>query len=138
MIIYFDENMPPHLARGFNILQFPEGFKSKRNIEVIFLPDKFKEGAKDIDWIPSVGKENSCVITQDININRRKHELELYRKHSVGMFFMRGKSKKQGMSVWEMVQTLAKHWDEITRIAISEKRPFAYEFKINGRLKKLP
>lgn len=53
------------------------------------------------------------------------------------MFFMRGKSKKQGMSVWEMVQTLAKHWEEITKIAIHEKGPFAYEFKLNGRLKKL-
>lgn len=94
-------------------------------------------GAKDIDWIPQVGKEGSCVITQDISINRRKHELELYRRHSAGMFFMRGKSKKQGMSVWEMVQTLAKHWEEITKIAIHEKGPFAYEFKLNGRLKKL-
>lgn len=137
MIIYFDENMPPHLAKGFNILQFPEGIKSKINVEVVYLPDKFNEGAQDIDWIPKVGKEGSCVITQDINIHRRKHELELYRKHNVGMFFMRGKSKKQGLSVWEMVQTLAKHWNEITKIAVNEKGPFAYEFKFNARMKKL-
>lgn len=46
MIIYLDENMPPHLARGFNILQYPEGLKSKRNIDVIFLPDDLWEVRK--------------------------------------------------------------------------------------------
>lgn len=137
MIIYLDENMPAHLAKGFDILQHPDGIKTQRNIKVIHLPDKFNFGARDIDWIPEIGREGPCVITQDINIHRRKHELELYRKHSVGIFFLRGKSKKQGLSIWEMVQTLAKHWDEITKIAIQEKRPFAYEFKFNSRLKKL-
>ncbi|CAN5389471.1 hypothetical protein BH23BAC2_BH23BAC2_21730 [soil metagenome] len=34
MIIYLDENMPRHLAEGFHILQFPEGFKTKQLIEV--------------------------------------------------------------------------------------------------------
>jgi hypothetical protein len=34
MIIFIDENMPPHLARGFDILQAPENIKLRVKIEV--------------------------------------------------------------------------------------------------------
>src|SRR5680860_301756 len=98
MIIYFDENMPPHLAHGFNTIQSPEGLKTGTNITVKFLPDSFKYGTEDKVWIPKVGKERSCVITQDLNISRRKDELELFQKNGVGMFFLKGPSKKQGLS----------------------------------------
>lgn len=75
MIIYFDENMPKHLAHGFDTIQSPEGLKTGHNITVKFLPEVFNYGADDKDWIPKVGKERSCVITQDLNISKRKDEL---------------------------------------------------------------
>lgn len=137
MIIYFDENMPPHLASGFETIQAPEGLKNRSNITVKFLPESFEYGVKDKDWIPEVGKEGSCVITQDINISRRKNELELYQKHGVGIFFLRGPSKKQGLSVWEMVQALSRNWPEICRIATKEKRPFGYIFTLKGKIKSI-
>ena len=137
MIIYFDENMPKHLAHGFDTIQSPEGLKTGRNITVKFLPEVFNYGADDKDWIPKVGKERSCVITQDLNISKRKDELELYQKNGVGMFFMRGPSKKQGLSIWQMVQALSKNWNEICRIATEEKRPFGYVFKLNGGMRKI-
>lgn len=134
MIIYLDENMPPHLAEGFHILQFPEGFKTNHILEVKYIPTVFGTGAKDVDWIPEVGKEKACVITQDINIHRRKHELELFRKHKIGMFFLRGPNKKQGLSIWQMVEALAKNWPEISEKVHKEKRPFAYTFGLKGKL----
>jgi hypothetical protein len=137
MIIYFDENMPKHLAKGFQIIQFPEGLKTGLEIEVKYLPDIFGKAVKDIDWIPLIGKEGSCVITQDLNISRRKDELALYQKYGVGMFFIRGTSKKQGMSIWDMTQTLSKHWTEICEKAFNEKGPFGYEFKLQGKMKKI-
>lgn len=137
MIIYLDENMPPHLAKGFQIIQFPEGLKTGLNIEVKFLPETFDYGSKDVDWIPKVGKEGSCVITQDINISRRKDELDLYKKHNVGIFFLKGPSKKKGLSIWGMTQALAKNWDEICKIATTEKRPFGYVFGLTGKMKKV-
>lgn len=137
MIIYMDENMPRHLAEGFHILQFPEGFKTKQLIEVKYIPAVFGAGAKDIDWIPKVGNEKACVITQDISINRRKHELELYRKHKLGMFFLRGPSRKQGLSIWQMVEAMAKKWPAISQKVYEEERPFAYTFGLKGKLQKL-
>lgn len=137
MIIYLDENMPRHLSEGFHTLQYPEGFKTKQLIEVRYIPSIYGAGAKDVDWIPKVGKEKACVITQDISINRRKHELELYRKHKIGMFFLRGPSKKQGLSIWQMVEALARNWPEIAEKTYNGKRPFAYTFGLKGKLKKI-
>jgi hypothetical protein len=137
MIIYMDENLPPHLAEGFQVLQAPEGMRNNRPLEVRYIPTAFYRGVPDEEWIPLVGKENGCVLTRDININRQKHELELYRKHKLGLFFLRGASKKQGMSVWEMVRTLAKHWEDISRIVYEEERPFAYQVTLGRKLKRL-
>ena len=137
MIIYLDENLPRHLATGFQLLQAPEGLKTGRTVEVRYIPATFHQGVKDQEWIPLVGAENACVITQDINISRRKHELELYRRHGLGLFFLRGASKKQGMSVWDMVRTLARHWEEISRIVYEEERHFAYQVTLNRKPKHL-
>ncbi len=87
MIIYFDENMPLHLAQGFQILQAAEGLKTGYPLEVRYIPTEFERGVKDEIWIPQLGRENACVITQDVNISRRKQELALYRHHKIGAFF---------------------------------------------------
>ena len=137
MIIFTDENMPPHLAPGFNILQQPESPKLGIPIEVVHCSDYSEYGEKDEDWIPKIGGLDACIITQDINITRRKHELALMKKHKVGIFFLKGKNKKSGMSVWEMVETLAKSWPLITQIAISENKPFGYEVLYKGKVKKV-
>lgn len=137
MILYVDENIPKHLAQGFEVLQIPEGLKLGVDIKVKYIPSEFGQGVKDEEWIPEVGKEKACVLTQDMNINRRKHELALYRKHGVGMFFLKGASKKQGMSVWKMVEALARNWPAMTHIMLNEKRPFAYQLGIKGKIKSL-
>jgi hypothetical protein len=137
MTIYIDENMPPHLAKGFDILQQPESIKTGVPIDIKYIPTVFGRGAADEDWIPKIGKEKGYVITQDINISRRKHQIELFQKHGVGMFFLKGTSKKQGLSVWQMVETLAKNWQVITHILQSQKPPFAYEISPKKTPKKL-
>ncbi|TRZ41663.1 hypothetical protein [Robertkochia solimangrovi] len=137
MIIYFDENMPPHLAEGFGIIQEPENLRYNREVKVKFLPDCFEHGVQDIVWIPRIGDEGNCVITQDLKISRRKDELALYQKHKVGIFFLRGPSKKRGLSIWEMNQALSQNWEEICRIAKTEKGPFGYTFGLNGKMKRI-
>jgi len=137
MILYIDENMPKHLAEGFNILQIPENIKNGTEFKVEYLPDVYGYGAKDVDWIPELGKDSSCIITQDINITRRKDELEIYRKSKIGLFLLKGSSKKKGLSVMEMIQALSKNWEEICKYSLEEKKPFTYEFSIKGKMKKL-
>jgi len=77
MRIYVNENMSPYLARGFDILQKPENLKLREPIEVRSIKNEFGEGALDEDWIPLVGTQNSCIITQDYNIKRISHQRKL-------------------------------------------------------------
>ena len=137
MIIFTDENIPPHLALGFQQIQGPESLKTGIPVEVKHIPEVFGRGCKDEDWIPELGKLNACVITRDIHLNRRKHEVELLKNHMLGVFFLKSQTKKTGLSVWQMVEMLAKTWPDLVGIAVHEKRPFGYEVHLNGKLKKL-
>jgi len=136
MIIYIDENMPKMLANGINILQTPENYRLRLNdhIEVKSIIDSFGAGAKDEDWIPKAGIENSCIITQDYNINRIKHQRALCEKYNLGMFYFRPPSRN-GFSYWKMVEMLIKHWPQIVKIASKEERSFSY--KVSSKKAKL-
>lgn len=136
MIIYVDENMSPHLARGFNTLQAPESIKLRDPIEVQSIKDVFGEGALDEDWIPLAGQQNSCIITQDYNINRIRHQRELCEQYGLGMFYFRPPSKN-GFLYFDMLKMMVKHWPDIIKISQKEKRPFAYKATSNSKLERL-
>jgi gamma-glutamyltranspeptidase len=126
MNIYIDENLPPHLARGFNILQKPENLKLNQNIEVISIADEFGRGCADEEWIKLAGQKDSCIITQDYKIRRIRHQKALCDKYNLGMIYLRPPSKN-GFTYWQMIGILHKNWAEICKIVLSQKRPFAYE-----------
>ena len=136
MIIYIDENLSPSLAKGFNILQKPLNIKLSEPIEVRSIKEDFGIGAKDEDWIPKAGKKMSCVITQDYNIQRIKHQRELCKEYKLGMFYFRPPSKS-GLSYMDMLKLMVKHWEEITKIATKKKRPFAYKISSRGGISNL-
>ncbi|AFL84874.1 hypothetical protein Belba_2311 [Belliella baltica DSM 15883] len=137
MKIFTDENIPPHLAIGFNILQAPESKKTGIPIEVIHWPEYSTYSEKDEEWMPKVAALKSCMITQDYQIAKRKHEIEIFRKCGLGIFFIKGKNKKLQLTIWEMVEVLAKVWPELTNIAVNEKKPFGYEILYNGKIRKV-
>jgi len=129
MIIYIDENMSPFLARGFNILQEPLNLKLKEPIVVRSIKDEFGMGAKDEDWIPLAGEQRACVITQDYNINRIRHQRELCKQYNLGMFYL--------FTYMDMLKLMVKHWEEISKKATREKRPFSYKVTQKGSLAEL-
>lgn len=135
MIIYIDENIPPNFAKGFDLIQSTMNGRLSETIYVKSLKEVFYQGINDEEWIPLISKENSCIITTDINIHRKKHLNELYRNYNIGLFYLKPKSKKMGMSSWDMVNSLVKHWEEICKLSINEERPFLVE--INFRNKNL-
>jgi hypothetical protein len=137
MIIYIDENMPPNLAVGLNTLQIPLNYKMGVNIEVKSIRTIFGAGTKDEDWIPIAGKEDACIITQDFNIQRLRHQKVLYEENKLGMFFLRPPSKKKGLSYWEMVELCVDRWMQILDIAHNEDRPFSYRCSSKRPFEKL-
>lgn len=136
MIIYIDENMPHTLAEGLNVLQTPLNAKLREAIDVRALTDDFGRGAKDEEWIPQAGEKEACIITQDYTIQRKKIQKTLCEEYKLGMFFFRPPSKS-GFNYWEMVKLIIKHWEKITHIALTEKRPFSYRATSKGDLEKL-
>lgn len=136
MIIYIDENLPPVLAKGLDILQSPLNAKAREPINVRSLTDDFGKGSKDEEWIPQAGKREACIITQDYNIQRKKIQKALYEEYKLGMFFFRPPSRS-GFNYWEMVKLIIKHWEKITHIALTEKRHFSYSASSKGSLEKI-
>ncbi len=136
MIIFIDENLPPHLARGLNILQKPENVKLNKNIEVKSIVDVFGRGSLDEEWIPLAGTSEACILTQDYNLRRIRHQKELCDKFKLGMFYLRPPSKK-GYTYWQIIGVLHKYWPEICKIALSQKRPFAYEIRTRSGMNRL-
>lgn len=132
MIIYIDENMPPVFARGFHELQAPLTAKLElwEEVGVKSIREEFGEGIEDEDWIPKLKGQKACVITQDYNIQRIRHQRALCEEFGLGMFYFRPPSKR-GFSYWDMVKLMIKHWPEILKKASREPRPFA--FKITAK-----
>jgi hypothetical protein len=132
MIIYIDENLSPYLAQGFHFLQMPENMKLPESVEVRSIRD-FGVGAADEDWIPEAGKSDSCILSQDFNLHRINHQQTLCKQYNLGMFYLRPPCKN-GFLYWDMVKLLVKHWPEITKIATSVARPFAYKVTSKSKL----
>lgn len=134
MIVYCDENIPKHLAHGFQIMQNPENLKQGREeITVIHLLDKFDRGIKDLEWI-SLLKPGDVVITRDINISRRKSEIAAYKEQNIGLFFLRGASRKNQLSTWEMAEIMIRRWEDMVTIILKDDFPFACKLKATGKI----
>ena len=123
--IFLDENLPPQIARGLNIIQEPQNSKDEAKFDVVSIKDYFGEGIEDEKWIPEVGKLNGIVITQDYRIQSLKHQRELYIQNSVGILFFSPPSNK-GFTYWDMVKQVINKWEEIKTIAKKNKPPFAF------------
>lgn len=133
MKIYVDENISPYLARGFHELQVPINKKNSTSFDVLSIESAFGKGARDEDWIPLVGNEGACVITQDLNIQHTRHQRELCEQFGVGMFFLSAPSKN-GFSYWDMVKLMTKVWPDLLSKADSKKLPFTYRISTSGKL----
>lgn len=106
--------MSPYLARGFDILQKPENLKLKEPVEVKSIRDAFGQGALDEEWIPLAGQAGSCVITQDFNIQRIRHQRELCESYGLGLFYFRPPSRN-GFRYWDMLTLMVKHWPDMSK-----------------------
>ena len=124
MKIYFDENFSPHLVAGFRAFQ--EGRRSEY-FEVLHVVDDFGQGCEDKKWISGVAQRHGCVITQDLNIHRRKYQWDLCRKYKVGMFFF-NQPKKKKFDYWRWIEQVFKFWNQIKEISKTAERPFGYAF----------
>lgn len=65
-----------------------------------------------------------------LNTVSKQHD---YLCDGLGMFYFRPPSKT-GFSYWDMLKLMAKHWEEIIKIATRQERPFGYKVSSRGKL----
>jgi hypothetical protein len=76
------------------------------------------------------------VITQDINIHRKRIQKELYQKHCIGFFFIKPPGKT-GYKYWDLVKYIISNWIEIKDLSLNTNKPFAYECPCRGKIRRL-
>lgn len=120
MRFYFDENISPNIAEALAILQNP---RIDEKIKVSTIRDEFGPGTPDEVWIPKVAENDGIVITQDFNIQRARHQRELYKKHGLGVVFFR--PPKKGYKYWDLVKFIINRWDNVKMSVEKSNKPFA-------------
>ena len=138
MRIYFDENISPHAVEGLAALQKRLELSDHLSLELKSIPQEFQHGVADEDWIPAIAKANDCAVTHDINIKRRRQQLELLERHGLNIIFVKRPSKKS--AYWDTVMQLVKAWPEVRRQvgdALETGERFQLEVQANGRVREL-
>ncbi len=117
MRIFLDENLSEFVAEALNLLS-----KSYfQNIEVVSTKHvaELGLGAPDEKIIPFVGKEMGVLITRDRGISRTQVHYQLCQENNTIVVFI--KLPKHSDRLWDLVRILVKHWEEIIKIATSNK-----------------
>lgn len=115
----FDAHLPPGLVEALTVLGQPA-----EHVNSLFPP-----GTPDERWIRYAGERSWCIVSRDVNITRRPHELAALREFGVGAFFLL--PGKRSPRLCEVIQTIIRHWPELKRLARTEQRPF--QFQIGAR-----
>lgn len=85
-------------------------------------------GAKDVYWLPVVGRADWVVIMRDKRIRRRPAERQRFLEHGVRAFCLTGAGNQTS---WQMLRLLVRHWDRIEEAA-TQPGPFIYAVTAGG------
>jgi hypothetical protein len=121
MSFFFDQNTSPRLVQGLRC--FGEN--------VTHITEIMPEDTTDEEWLEYVGKKGMFGITRDDKILRNPREIEAFRRHRVGAFFLAGKH----LSSWQEILQVVVNWQQIKGLA--EKSPPPFAFRVRSRGKKI-
>ncbi len=126
MNFFFDNNLPPDLARALNFLSKKQGHK------VVPLRDKFKTNITDVEWINALKSEgNWVVISGDLRIMRNLHERAAWQESRLTVFFLA--KGWTNVSYWVKAWKLVKWWPEVTSQAQRIKSGTSFIIPIRGQ-----
>jgi len=125
--IYLDETFGNKFSKAF--ISLNSFCKSVTSTEVNSIKNRFNQGVPDEVWIPSLGKENAVVITQDNQIYLRDDQRRLYKDSGLNIIFF---EKNKKINHCNLVQTLTKKWDKIIELSQNEEH-FAYKYSFSKK-----
>ena len=126
MRFFFDNNLPPRLARSLHVLVGPEH-------EVIHLKEKFAADTSDEAWMRSLAKElDWVIISADTRITRNPHEVQAWRAAGHTTFFL--KPGWTHLSFWIQAYKFVKCFPDIIAKASKAKRGELFFVSTNGSI----
>lgn len=87
---------------------------------LISLRDEFPVDAKDVDWIPEVGKRGWIVVSCDANQRRRDNEHQALKKHGVRALYIRHSGAPKDLHI--DAARIIKNWPKIRDWGASAKQ----------------
>ena len=126
MRFFFDNNLPPRLARALNALADPEH-------SVVHLKDRFAGNTPDLVWLPQLGTETDWVIVSgDLRIRKNPHELSAWKAAKHTTFFL--KNAWMALKFWDQAQKMVKCFPELVRQAERAPRGSQFQLGVNGKI----
>lgn len=126
MKFFFDNNLPPDLARGLNFL------RNNFGEEVTHLKDKFEdESIADEDWLEALIEEGGWSVVSTDRFRKSPGERQAIRHPKLNVFlFSKTLHKKR---LWEKTKVVIAQWENISKIA-SASTGGIYEVRLKGKI----
>lgn len=104
MRFFFDNNLPPRLAKAINALLDPP--HAARHLRDDFPPD-----VGDVEWLAKLGSQGDwIVISADMHITRNAHERKAWQEAKLTTFFLKNWSDQ---TFWMQAAQLVRWWPDI-------------------------
>ena len=126
MKFFFDNNLPPKVAKGLNEFVSPEH-------QVVHLKEKFGANTEDAVWMNSLAEEHDWfIVTADLNIGKNPHEIEAWKQAGHTIFFLKPGWLK--MNFWDQAHKFVKCFPEIIKAAGRARQGSSFIISVNGRI----
>ncbi|HEY6977037.1 MAG TPA: DUF5615 family PIN-like protein [Chitinophagaceae bacterium] len=129
MFFLFDENVPYKLVQGLILIE-ESNYKSPIKVKISHPKLMNSEGSSDEEQIEIAGKNDGVIITFDKDFKHIKSYYPLYKKHKVGVVFL--KLSKEEANYWGIVKLLINKWEDLKKVLKEHERPFSYQLSKNG------
>ena len=128
MRLFFDNNLPPKLAKSLHVLVEPHH-------QVVHLKEKFAANATDETWMLELAKEEDWVIISgDLRIRKNPHEIAAWRSAGHTTFFL--KPGWINLPFWTQMWKFVKCFPDILRTAERAKKGGAFYVSTSGKIEK--
>ena len=128
MRFFFDNNLPPKLAKSLHVLVEPDH-------QVVHLKDRFAANTTDETWMVALAKEQDWIIVSgDLQIRKNLHELQAWRAAGHTTFFL-----KEGwinLPFWIQAWKFVKCFPEIIVAADHAKKGSFFSVSTKGKIEK--
>ena len=126
MKFFFDNNLPPKLAKSLHVLVEPDH-------QIVHLKDRFPANASDEEWITVLAKEEHWVIVSgDLRIRKNPHVMRAWKTAGHTVFFL--KPGWINLPLWTQTWKFVKCFPEI--VAAAKKAKIGSELFVatNGKI----